>query len=467
LIIYRLLLLYAVAIGAISIGISAGDYPTVYCCVIGIILTYVIVETEITGRILGSYILVYFGIALLNISTYRGYISVPAAQIYLIAIASLLAPMAIIRRRPIVAPVDLRPSQITNAVILAHLAVAWLALIYVYAAIGPIIVRQDLRFRIPTALGYTIRSVQFLPVYMLICRDRTRFWLPLPYIAVLAMFPTLLIASRATLALVLVAMALLVVAMQSYGWQGVFYQNGVLQRFNRPKVRVSIVLGAGVLGLFFIVSGFYLRRSNSDDLISGVEFVRRYFDAGNPISYVLAPIHQGFNETAALTSRVVDKAMVNQQTATPLLWADFDNLLGRSDVAAAQYFGNAVGRAQAGGLTPGLVGGVLLDFRSTYYYWFLGLGIVTAGLRFFGMMDRRVLCVYAIFLSQVFHLLHRGFVKPEYLTIVIIAIFYMLTFTRTRVVLNEPLNVELSNEQKEVVDLSKRRSSERTGIPRL
>lgn len=421
-------------------------YAGVYASIFAMLLFYVIISGEISSRILSLYLLTYFGIALLNISTYRGYISVETIQIYFVSLASLILPMVLLQRRPVTLAPDLRPSPITNLVIVAHLAIAWLATLYVYGAIGPVLIKQNLRFGIPTAIGYTIRSVQFIPVYMLVCRDKSKFWISLPYAFLLSLIPTLLIASRATVALVLLAMGLLSAILQNYGWQSYAFEGNVLTRLNRSRTRMGVLIVAAVAGLVIIIGGFYLRRSSGDgNLMTGTEFVSRYFDASNPLSYLIAPVHQGFNETAALTSKIVDRGIINQQTSTPLLWADFDNLLGRSSVAAAQYFGNVIGRAEDGGLTPGLVGGVLLDFPNTYYWWFLGLGSLLAVARFFAAYSRRALCVYTILLSQVFHLIHRGFIKPEYLTIVFIAMFYMMTLKGSRFILDESSDISSEN----------------------
>ena len=144
----------------------------------------------------------------------------------------------------------------------------------------------------------------------------------------------------------------------------------------------------------------------------------------------MVPFHQGFNETAALTSRIVDFGIYNSFTTTPLLFADFDNLLGVSNVAAAQFFGDDIGRVGDGGLTPGLIGGVLLDFKETFFVFFLILGLLLLVLRTLAQKSRIFLGFYVLLIVQLMHLFHRGFVKPEYITIMMIASIYFMTFKR-------------------------------------
>lgn len=395
---------------------SVDQYHIGYLIFLSCFILISILERDIFIKVFLASMSFYLLIGLLNISTYRNYISVSTIKVYAISYTSLLLPMLIFRWRntqhlTIVA----RPLFYYTAI--THILICYIALAYVYAAIGPIIINQDLRFKIPTALGYTIRSCQFIPLFMLSLlgksiSSRQLFWLTLAAIA-----PSALIASRSTVLLVFFAMFIF--------W---LYKSSLRKNARIINTRTVVAsVGVFILALVFISGGFYLRRAGTDQLIDGSVFVETFMGQyPGWLTYPLAPLHQGFNETAALTSRVVDNGYKNYFTDTPLLLADFDNLLGRSSVSAAQYFGDLIGRAQAGGLTPGLVGGVLLDFPSSYPLIFSAIGLCVVLTRGLVGRDIRWALLHSIVIVNMIHLFHRGFMKPEYITAMLICVFYIL-----------------------------------------
>ena len=408
-------------------ALIAQSYAYTYLVIVGFLLLQIIAFRNVTHKLVAGLFLAYLSIALLNISTYRNHVSLETINIYLFFALCLFIPIILASGRGKQDFYELYPSRLTKLFILGHLAIAWLALAYVYARFGFVAVQQDERFGIPTAISYTIRSVQFIPAYMVICRSFREFPLSFWPIAVLSIAPSILLASRSTAVLAVLAVVLIVMALDSYKWVRPSFTPG----HSRKASTLVLLAVLGFASLVLVGGGFYLRRAASPQLIDGAQFVERYFHSlPGALAYVLAPFHQGFNEAAALTSRIVDYGIENTFTNIPLLWADFANLLGTDDMSAAQYFGNRIGRTQAGGLTPGLVGGILLDFRHTYVLWFLGLGTVSALLFLISRSDRRFLCLYAIFVSQLIHLFQRGFIKPEYLTILLIAAIYLATLKR-------------------------------------
>lgn len=405
------------------------SYVYTYIVIVGVLVFQVLAFKNITHRLLAGIFLVYLAIALLNVSTYRNNISVETANIYLVAVACIFIPLILVSGVSRHDDYELQPSNLTNLLIAGHLAIAWIALVYVYVRFGVVVVQQDERFGIPTALGYAIRSAQFVPAYMVICRSFRDFPLGFWTTAMLSISPSILIASRSTAVLAVLAIVIIVLALNSYQWSRPTFTSSLSSNVRLSTPVVLSVLVA--ISFAFIGGGFYIRRAYSSGLMDGSQYVEQYLDSmPRPVAYIIAPFQQGFNETTALTSRVVDYGITNNFTDVPLLWADFANLLGTDDTAAAQYFGDYIGRAQAGGLTPGLVGGVLLDFPQTYVLWFLALGVLTAALYRKSLSDRRFLCLYAIFLTQLVHLLQRGFLKPEYITILIITAIYLATLQR-------------------------------------
>lgn len=397
------------------------SYPALYVLLLVYLFSAIRVIRELASRMFVGTIAFYCAFALLNISEYRNYISVEALSVYVISLVTLVAPIAFTDRAHAISAPERRLTRFAKLMIAGHLTIAWVAVAYVYATKGLVIVNQDARFGISTAVGYTIRSTLFVPVFVLMCSNRPAQRSLFLLVVVLSLLPALLIASRSTVMLAILAVALYYFVAQRRGW------DFAVQRLGRArKQKVALGLTAALACYVVVAGGFYVRRANTDQLMSGSEYVQTYLGQYPKILMMaIAPLQQGLNETSALTSRIVDSNIVNYDTATPLLFADFDNLLGRSDVSAAQYFGNTIGRAQDGGLTPGLVGGVLLDYRHSYVLVFLLLGLGVVALRYAARNDRAWLVVYLIMLTQVIHLFHRGFIKPEYVSTLIISLVYV------------------------------------------
>uniref|UniRef100_A0A5Q5CC61 Oligosaccharide repeat unit polymerase n=1 Tax=Mycobacterium sp. (strain JLS) TaxID=164757 RepID=A0A5Q5CC61_MYCSJ len=420
------------ALASIAIGTTAlivESYTYTYLVIVSFLLVQIFAFNNITHRLVAGIFLAYLSIALLNISSYRNYISSETINIYLVFVLCLFIPIMIVSGGGGKDQYEYRPGRLTGIFIVGHLAITWVALAYVYSRFGIVAVEQDERFGIPTAISYIIRSAQFIPAYMVICRSLREFPLGFWPITFLSIAPSILIASRSTAVLAVLAIVLIILALEDYRWVKPSFASSPSLKPRSTAPLLLMILG--VASITFIGGGFYVRRASSPQLIDGTEFVQEYLQSlPAAVAYVLAPFHQGFNEASALTSRIVDYGIENTFTGIPLLWADFANLLGTDTTSAAQYFGDSIGRTQAGGLTPGLVGGVLLDFPTTYALWFLGIGILSAILFLKSRYDRRFLCIYAIFVTQLVHLFQRGFLKPEYLTIMLIAAVYLATFER-------------------------------------
>lgn len=418
----------AVLMVALVISLSSSSYYLCYAVLMFGMVWFLVRVEDVSAKLFGGFVLFYLSIALLNISTFRNLISLETIHMYCVAVLLMLMPLSFIGITPVRATRAYAPRALTYNIMAVHLVLSWLAVLYIYGRYGIVIINQDARFGIPTGLIYAVRSCQFIPLIILVAaisKGAQRInWKSISAWSLLSIAPTLLIASRATAVLVLVAVVIFLISADSYGW---------LPKSNRrphlPLIIRYAPLSAGVaiLSLAVIIGGWYIRRSGTDQLIDGHVFVSIYF-SDNPFSYLIAPLHQGFNETAALTSRIVDYDIRNTFTPTPMIIADFDNMLGRSSVSAAGYFGDRIGRAQAGGLTPGLLGAILLDFRELYWAWFLGIGSLIAYIANKARSDIRVLLVFVIGLSQFIHLFHRGFIKPEYMFLVIIYAGYVLTF---------------------------------------
>lgn len=393
-----------------------GSYSFTYLCLMTTLLVVLILHKNILTRTITGFYIGYLGIGLLNVSSYRGEISLETIDLYYLCLFFFYAPIVLfVHQDRLDQPVKYKYSK-TKALELVttgHLIIVYGATLYVYATKGLVLIHQDLRFGIPTSLAYTIRSSLFIPMIFMCMRS----WRPnyrFLCFALMCILPSFLIGSRSTGLVAIFSMV-------------IFYLVALADR-DKFSLYSKIKIGALVASVSYLAIGvgFYVRRAYSPDLMTGTELINSYF-AGNTSFYIymILPFHQGFNETAALTSRVIDQGIQNLFSTTILFLADFNNLLGRSNIAAAQYFGDEIGRVGGGGLTPGVIGGLYMDIQAKVVLAFLAFGGAYAALLNLSKKNKLIICIVSIYATQYMHLFHRGFVKPEYITVFIITLVYM------------------------------------------
>ena len=412
-------LFYFILIFIVSIvGYYSGIYEIIYLSIIAILI-FVYITNSVPYKILSAFFIIYLGIGLLNISEYRGYISIETIKIYFLCVSAFFfsSSFFIKNNRITLEDEGYDYHSLFLLVIKLHLGVSYIFVLYIYITKGIVIINQDLRFGISTGIAYAIKSSQFIPVYCMVSKSLCNK-INLPLITLASILPSFLIGSRSTGLMVLMSMFF-------------FYLISSKNEKSERKFKFMILVGLSIATFLMIGGGFYIRRAFSYDLLTGWELVEEFFNGDHSwYVYLILPFHQGFNETAALTTRIIDYGIINGFTQTSLIIADFDNLLGLSSVSAAQYFGDEIGRLGNGGLTPGLIGGLYLDFKMLTIPMFLIMGFIFTFIIRLSLLDKRWLCIFTILLSQFFHLFHRGFIKPEYVTIIIIGFFYMLFFKK-------------------------------------
>ncbi|MCV6615869.1 MAG: hypothetical protein OIF35_12925, partial [Cellvibrionaceae bacterium] len=395
-------------------------------------------------RMLALFLLFYLGMALLDVSDYRGHIYLPTIRLYVLAALcmfvackcfDLLLPRLSAAARsslplPHSSSLDGSYSGLLNfsasnkRVVYAHLLVVYLALAFVYIRYGNILVYQDLRFGLTTAVGYIIKSAIYIPLVYWASRepkDRRHF-----IIYVLApLLPALFIGSRGTVLMVVLGL-MLIQFMQSHHFA--YRSDGSVIRF-RPRV---LAYGGGA-SLVFIYGIYYLRRWFSDSgYLSPSEALNEYFYSDSVWGYLVMPLHLAFRETLGLTNRIVSEGLSNSYASVPLFYADLITILPGRQMGAGEAMGLAFGTAAAGGLTPGIIGGLYIDFGVGFLLVLLAMVLVIKLFERYARGSDSWLVIYALSFVQFLHLFHRGFLKPEYLFAYIIVVFYLLLTPRYR-----------------------------------
>lgn len=369
----------------------------------------------------------YFGIGLLNISSLRGVIATDSLQIIFIYLIFLLLPLAFFSRNKSAALTDsIYISSYGYFFILIHIFLAYLVLTFIYIKVGNIFLNQSLRLNIPVWAGYVVRSILVIPLIVTVLSNEN---LPVfkskKMIFLLCYIPCIFIGARGTAITFLLSHLFLFVLIQNN-----FKNSFANYTFSlKKRLKKRNVIGLGFFIFIIVVSGFYLRRTGDSIYASPQELINLYFDVDTIWLYLIMPFYFAFRETVGITNNIIINSLNNVE-AIPLFIADIFTVLPGDYKAAGQSLGELVGRVGSGGLTPGIVGGLYIDFGIKGAI-FVAVISSLLGYFFYKSGSSKKYCViYAIFIFQYIHLIHRGFLKPEYLTFLIIALFYLLLLSK-------------------------------------
>lgn len=397
----------------------ATTYSVAYCLflIIGFVAVY-FVDKLCKPAVL--FVLFYLAIALLNISTWRGYTEIITLKYYILGFYFLILPMFIFPGSKVDNRFRLGKNlSFVKAGIGLHLLIAYLFVIFIYSTKGVILINQSARFGIPTGIEYAVKSTLPLAAFIPFIAKKNHFIL-----LILFILPSILLGYRGTS----------VLAVVSYGIS-FWYANSLkalLPSFNKPQRKSLLYILFGLVCVFIVFSGFYLRRTNSSELATVDVLLNLYFDYSDWWVYLIIPFYLGFKETIGLTNSIITENIRNTVNEHTLFFADLFTVLPGERLAAGQSLGKIFGTVEDGGLTPGLLGGVYIDYGSATFLVFFMLGIILKLTSKIAYSHVLFFPVYSLILTQFIHLFHRGFLKPEYLTSLFIALFYYLMINKIK-----------------------------------
>ncbi|GMM85639.1 hypothetical protein MTsN2n4_28670 [Pseudoalteromonas sp. MTN2-4] len=379
------------------------------------------------SNVFSIFCFVYFGIGLLNISTLRGTVSLESIQIIFIYLSSLLLPLVFFHRKKIDSlSHELHISVYGYFFLVIHIILAYLVLIFIYVKIGNVFFNQSLRLNVPVWAGYVVRSILIIPlVITVLSNSKYPLFKNKKIIYLLCYCPCILIGARGTAITFLLSQLLLFILLQEGFKSSIQLHTDDFKR----KLRKRNVIGLGLFIFTIVVSGFYLRRTGGSIYASPQELIDLYFSVDSIWLYLIMPFYFAFRETVGITNTIIVNSITNVELI-PLFVADIFTVLPGDYKAAGQSLGDLVGRVGSGGLTPGIIGGLYIDFGMSGVFFvsiisfFLGYSFYKSG------GSKRYCVIYSIFIFQYIHLIHRGFLKPEYLTFIIIATFYLLFLSK-------------------------------------
>jgi hypothetical protein len=208
-----------------------------------------------------------------------------------------------------------------------------------------------------------------------------------------------------------------------------------LNRMGSLRIRLVPALFFTAAIVVFLAAVSTFRRASSTDLLSSDLSAIKY-----QIQYlppVLAQLHFGFRESIALTSQLIERQA--DFGGQHVFLADVMTMLPGQATSGGRILAEQFGAAQAGGLTPGLIGLLTTEFGQP---WCLA-GFAIAGalggaiwLWYARSRAPEVAILYGYHAVDFLLLFHRGILKPS--MIVVPLYFLVLVFFMKRLRRGEP-----------------------------
>jgi hypothetical protein len=410
------------------IGSYVGLYLSFSC-----FLLYFIIKTErLNAKFFAIFFFMYYAIPFLNISTYRGEVSLYVLGVYSLIQFLVIVTLSWLEKKRLV------PSEFygfvstekTEMMYWAHIGFIYIMVLYVYATIGFILIRQDLRFTISPMVEYIIKSGLVLPLIWVFSHNFKPTTINVVKKFLLPILPSLLIGSRGTFIMILISIMFSFFLFRVYGPR--LYIDRYSFIFKKAK-RYSIV--AGVFGVFALYTGFYIRRDGVE-LITANELLYQYeFISSALWVKAILPLYIGLRESVGITDRIIMDSIINPADYPMFFMEMITFLPGHQEapgIILARDIYMAEGADEKYSLTPGIVGGLYIDYG---FYCIPMIVSIAALVVFFynrGISDLRFRMIYSLSIVQFFHLYHRGFLKLEYLVPYFVLIGFFLSLKRVK-----------------------------------
>lgn len=391
-------------------------------------------EKKINSKFFSFFFFMYFAIPFPNISTYRGEVLIDVLAIYAFLqffVLFFISMLEYDNTRPSVY-YGFKSTALTEFMFYGHIAVIYSLVAYVYAVIGIIIVRQDLRFTIPPMIEYMIKSGLVLPLLWMCSSNFAPKLKNLLKNLLLPIIPSLLIGSRGTFVMILISVIILLYMYKIYGPQLIVEKYKLIYK----NAKTYIFLGT-VLGVLAVYMGFYIRRDGVELITANELLVEYSFTSSGLWVKAILPLYIGLRESVGITNRIIVDGVENPVEIPLFLMEMMTFLPGHQEapgIILARDIYMASGTDEKYSLTPGILGGLYID------YGFMAIPIVVllASLLILiynkGISDIRYRLIYAISVVQFFHLYHRGFLKLEYFVPYFIVLIFLFSVARVKIV---------------------------------
>ena len=408
------------------------SYELTYTIFSILLFTAIFSFESLNVKILAFFFLIYFVIPFPNISTFRGTIEFLTIKLYSLFILFALVPFMfrLFRKKSYRTVLVRRISGGNRFFVLAilHLTIAYIFLAYIFLTHGFIFLNQDSRLGLNTYHTYILKSTIYIPLfYPFLDKTKRKKILFFFILFVLPIIPSLLIGSRGSVLLVLISVSIILILKTEN------LNDLLTNKFARIKSKHRLRIATlGMVGLVAVYVVFYIRRSGEGSLITATELLEYYFEEYNVLHIIILPMYTSLRETVGITNRILVNDYQNLFLSYPLFFAELITILPGVQPAPGQILAKEIiGAKSSGGLTPGILGGMYLDFG--YYLLILPIGLSL----FIKWLFKKAFysdffkIIYALTLAQYLHVYHRGFLKLEYLVAYFIIIIYYLFQKKT------------------------------------
>jgi hypothetical protein len=410
------------------IGLLLAFWGQGYDALYALLITYCVLATLVGSRLSKVFALffgTYLGIACLNISNYRGIVEVETLRLYILSVILTIAFCDLIYRAGSL--MGWRNGGSVNSgkgfftlFLKAHLLLVYGLVGFITMKYGNVLLNESLRLSIPTGLSYAIKSTVYIPLILFFYQKEMvgkKRWL----YSLLCMVPTAYIGARGMVVMILIGIVL--------GHYLVPMEKVVREEApDVPKIKSLNMwkfIPVGIAGTVVVVGIAYLRRLNSSVYLAPLQMLKEYFGSSSLWLLPFAPIYLNLRETVGISNMIISRHIVNT-LSVPLFFEDLFTVLPGSQEASGQVLAGIIGSVAGGGLTPGLLGGLYLDWGVGSIIIFPLIFATGAYLMRLARRSDAALVLGILTLVQLFHLFHRGFLKPEYFTAYIVCWFYIV-----------------------------------------
>jgi hypothetical protein len=316
------------------------------------------------------------------------------------------------------------PNKLFEKIVSLHLVLVYGFTLFIFLNYGNTLIHQELRFSISPYITYLVKSSIYIPLFYAFIKPVKRSNYTLLKYVILPLVPSLIIGSRGTVISILISIGIIYILKAYKSNEEYSIKNEAVW----GKFKKTIYALGGII-LFIIHFFYYSRRIFSDTLISNMEVVKKYFNSDSPLYLPILPLYTSFRETIGIANVIITKGIVNDVVPYPLFISELFTVLPGTQPSPGKIIGDIIGRKLGGGLTPNILGGVYVDFGILAIFSCVLFVLIIKYFYSKSNINDAYKILYAITITQFFHLFHRGFLKPEYFMayIVIGSYIYILS----------------------------------------
>lgn len=419
LILFSLMLVYSIIIQ---------NYNLIYISTM-LILALIFTIKNNGAQILSFIYFLYFGLSTLNISNYRGTITAETITLYSLLILFSFIPLALFKQQKnsnYYCSLNITRGFIN--VTQLHLLIVYLTFFYIISLYGNVLINQAARFHITPSTSYIVKSALIIPLFYPFYQIKNRKKFILYFI--LPILPTIFIGGRGNIIVILGAYLMI------NFWKNINNPKYVNNINDKIKIKKTLIK-FGISGSILIFGLYFIRRIFNKDLINVEMILKIYkFPSDSWIYILILPLYTAFRETIGISNVIIENNLSNTYSEIPLFFSELLTIMPGNHVAPGQVMGKEViGSTLDGGLTPGLLGGLYIDFGLYSVFGSFILLFIISIYYVKSRINNYSLMIFALCFVQYIHLFHRGFLKLEYFTYIILLLVYFI-FTKKKVTRN-------------------------------